>query len=127
MVATPAVEVLRRVLESGARVIWEERVIRGPRWAITLLAEEPEAKRAIMRRAETFRAQLRERGQELPSLRMSDAQSIRTDSCYSCGESNTRGGRCMLCLVAVYVALDLVPPRDVWAMMEEAEPLISSR
>ena len=118
MVASPAVEVLRRVLESGARVVWEERVIRGPRWAIALLEEEPEAKRAIMRRAETFRAQLRERGRELPSLTMPDALSTRADSCYSCGESNTRGGRCMLCVVAVYVALDLVPPRDVWASIE---------
>jgi hypothetical protein len=120
MVAAVAIERVCTALEQGARIVWEERArivweertIRGPRGVVTRLTEEPRAVRALMRRASIFREELQDRGPDLPRLILSGVKA-EEGACYSCGEPHPHGGRCPACAVAVYLALDLVPPRDV--------------
>jgi len=110
MAVDMVVEAFCRAFQCGARVMWEERTIRGPAGALAGLREEPEATRAVMRRAQMFRSEFLKGGRELPGFKMPGVIPHH-GCCHSCGEPQADGGRCATCVIAVYVALDLMPPR----------------
>jgi len=108
----------RQALEGGARIEWDERRIKGSHGALAGLREEPEATRAIMRRAEVFHAALQQHGAQLPILTIPHKKRSGHGTCYSCGETHVNGGRCPACAIAVYLALNVMPPEELWVGVE---------
>jgi hypothetical protein len=102
---------LAHALAEGGRVVWEPadkpRLRVAERWAEGLHREADEV-REVLRRAAMFRHQLGTSagGPIIPYLALPDAPAPRLGACISCGGSAPRW-RCLLCLAAVYIALDL--------------------
>ena len=102
---------LAHALAEGGRVVWEPadkpRLRVAARWAEGLYREADEV-REVLRRAVVFRCQIETfaGGPIIPYLALPDAPTPRLGACISCGYP-ARGWRCLPCLAALYLALDL--------------------
>ena len=111
---------LGEALARGGRVVWdppERPRLLVPRELRPTVEADREAVRAIMERAAVFREQaqrfIRE-GRGFPFLALPEAKG-RDGGCLSAGASvdEARHFRCPLCMVAVRIALDMLPtPRE---------------
>ena len=110
-----AVATFAKALADGGTVTWETtcpRVRVGSKWA-SELRNQPDSERAALReilhRAALFRGQIDANTGSaiIPYLSLPDAVPPRSGACISCGIEIEDSLRCQLCVLAVYIALDL--------------------
>ena len=101
------VSALARALAEGAAVAWDDpdrpRLVNVSAERSAELRCDPDAVRAVLRRAVAFRRAIPASG-AVPLLRMTDAAEV-PGACFSCGEPSA-SWRCRPCLLAAYIALD---------------------
>lgn len=118
---------LARALADGGRVVWDPperpRLRVTPAWAV-LLRNDTGAVRAVLERAVCFRHQIEASRYRpgLPCLILPHAPAPRHGACISCGAPVGHGWRCAPCLVAVYIALEAVPPSDLGPLADPGSP-----
>jgi hypothetical protein len=106
---TPGLDVVVEALRTRRlRVLWGPIRFVGLPAAVLPLKEFATVSREVLLRAQAFREQLRTPDMSL-LLVLPDMPPVGTDQCISCGVPIPCGFRCEVCLVAVWIALGLMP------------------